>query len=119
MLLGFGRDETESKVSQNIDRALGALGEEGEKALLFHICNRFNFNVGDIPRNPEKFGLALAAILGSGAEVIELAMVKQTLSSRDSLGEEREYIEKMAGAAQAELSIRSVQSGWLTSLGLH
>jgi hypothetical protein len=117
-LLVFGKGETES-VSRTIDRVLGALGEEGKRALLFHICKRFNFNVGDIPHNPEKFGQALASILGGGAEVIELAMVKQILSSRDSRGEEREYVEKMASATQAELLILSVQSGWLTSIGLH
>lgn len=56
------------------------LGDSGRKATYFHLQHMYSLTRENIPNNPAVFASGLEKIFGSGAKVIEEAIVKSSYS---------------------------------------
>jgi hypothetical protein len=102
----FQENESNGRVAiaSSIDSALSMLGKDVREALLFHIQSRSGLVEEEFPFNPEKFGKALAAILGNGARVLESKVVG-ILAADPSAGLDSEnFATKMTSATSYRLS---------------
>lgn len=59
-----------------IDEALGSLGESVKQSIYFHIENKFSVSRSDIPENLNQFQGGLEKIFGTGAQFIEILIMK-------------------------------------------
>ncbi len=68
-------------VQDAIDRALSVLGENGKRALYFHLENSFGVRRSEIPDKPEIFSQALRTIFGPGSAILEQSIVRELSES--------------------------------------
>jgi len=62
----------ERKILQCIDDGLQTLGDEGKKAIYYHLKKNFGLRKGEIPKKPEIFRKGLNSIFGEeGTYIIE------------------------------------------------
>jgi hypothetical protein len=59
-----------------IDEALNSLGASIRQSIYFHIENKFKVARNDIPENLEEFQGGLEKIFGTGAQFIEILIMK-------------------------------------------
>ena len=59
-----------------IDEALNSLGESVKQSIYFHIKNKFNVARNEIPENLVEFQGGLEKIFGTGAQFIEILIMK-------------------------------------------
>jgi hypothetical protein len=59
-----------------IDQALNVIGEPAKKILYYHLENKFCLKPQVYAENPELFILATRKLLGVGAEIIEVQILK-------------------------------------------
>lgn len=59
-----------------IDEALSSLGESVKQSIYFHIENKFSVSRSDIPENLNQFQGGLEKIFGTGAQFIEILIMK-------------------------------------------
>ncbi|MEM1540807.1 MAG: hypothetical protein QXJ07_05445 [Candidatus Bathyarchaeia archaeon] len=59
-----------------VNEGLLMLGESGREVIYFRLIHSYALKREDIPSNPEIFVKCLRGIFGSGAEVIERAIIK-------------------------------------------
>jgi hypothetical protein len=59
-----------------IDEALTSLGESVKQSIYFHIENRFSVARNEIPENLAEFQGGLEKIFGTGAQFIEILIMK-------------------------------------------
>ncbi|MEM3565810.1 MAG: hypothetical protein QXK18_02935 [Candidatus Bathyarchaeia archaeon] len=63
-----------------VDEGLLMLGENGREVIYFRLKQSYALKKEDIPGHPEIFVECLRSIFGSGAEVIEKAVIKSLYS---------------------------------------
>jgi hypothetical protein len=59
-----------------IDEALTSLGESVKQSIYFHIENKFSVTRNEIPENLQEFQGGLEKIFGTGAQFIEILIMK-------------------------------------------
>jgi hypothetical protein len=59
-----------------IDEALTSLGESAKQSIYFHIENKFSVARNEIPENLQEFQGGLEKIFGTGAQFIEILIMK-------------------------------------------
>ena len=59
-----------------IDEALNSLGESVKQSIYFHIENKFSVARNEIPENLVEFQRGLEKIFGTGAQFIEILIMK-------------------------------------------
>ena len=114
---GIHAEESHSSIKSSIDSALSLLGDEVKQAFLYHVRERFQLKEDEFPHNPDRFGQALAGILGGGAHVLEEMIVQQLNSGRGSQTGQVEFAENKVWATQVELSFKSFQRERLRDVG--
>ena len=94
-----------------IDEALTSLGESVKQSIYFHIENKFSVARNEIPRNLQEFQGGLEKIFGTGAQFIEILIMKN-LHAEIGLpliiekGDQLEFIEYVKAAKQSFLKKR-------------
>jgi hypothetical protein len=59
-----------------IDEGLSSMGESSKQAIYFHLKKGFNVDKHEIPRKIEDFARGIERIFGSGANVLEILIMK-------------------------------------------
>jgi hypothetical protein len=91
-----------------IDEALTSLGESVKQSIYFHIENKFSVARNEIPENLQEFQGGLEKIFGTGAQFIEILIMK-SLHAKIGLpliiekGDQLEFIEYVDAAKQSFL----------------
>ena len=70
------RSEFDKLLVSAIDEALSSLGESVRHSIYFHIENKFNVARNEIPENLVEFQGGLEKIFGTGAQFIEILIMK-------------------------------------------
>jgi len=70
-------------VIECVDRAMDVLGQESKKVLYYHLEKGFGVRRSDIVDRPQEFVNALRSIFGTGAYVLEKAIVKEIQMASD------------------------------------
>jgi 2,4-dienoyl-CoA reductase-like NADH-dependent reductase (Old Yellow Enzyme family) len=94
----------EESVIEAVDIVFSSFGESCKQALYFYLKNCHSIDRKEIPRKIEDFAEALEQIFGSGAKLIEIAIMKllfskvQTFkySPRQEILVFTDYLEKLA-----------------------
>jgi hypothetical protein len=74
------KDNFGKTVMDVVENVFSSLGEQCKQALYFHLKNRYNIGKKEIPSKIEEFAEALEQILGSGAKLIEIEIMKLLFS---------------------------------------
>ena len=90
-----------------IDEALNSLGESVKQSIYFHIENKFCVARNDIPESLQDFQGGLEKIFGTGAQFIEILIMKN-LHSRIGLplkieNEQLEFVKYVDAAKESYL----------------
>ncbi|MGD0636819.1 MAG: hypothetical protein ABSA72_02095 [Nitrososphaerales archaeon] len=67
----------ESKVLKCIDEGLGAIGENTNHTVYWHMEHTFGLRREEIPRRPEVFLKSIRAMFGQGASILERAVERE------------------------------------------
>jgi len=72
------QDEKQTKqlLTQAVDQALLTLGESAREAVYFHLQKIVSLTKDDVPDNLDAFEKGLEKIFGTGAKMIEIAVIK-------------------------------------------
>jgi hypothetical protein len=73
----MSNEEFEKLLDEAIDEGLSSLGESPKQAILFHLENTFNIKKQEISNNIEAFDDSLKKIFGSGADFLEMLILKK------------------------------------------
>jgi len=60
-----------------VDEGLSSLGETSKQAIYFHLEKSFNIKKQEIPSKIEAFAKAIEKIFGSGADFLEILIMKR------------------------------------------
>ena len=74
--MGQKKNAFKKALIEAVDEGLLMLGESGREVVFFRLQHYYALKKEDIPSNPEIFVQCLRDIFGSGAEVIEKAVIK-------------------------------------------
>ena len=66
----------EGLLLEAVDAALSLLGDSSKQAIYFYLEKNFNIEKQDIPNKIEEFTNAIEEILGHGAKVLEIEIMK-------------------------------------------
>ena len=81
LLVGKSEKSTYHKlITEAIDDVFSALGDSCKQALYFHLECSYKIPRDEIPRRPQDFANALEEILGPGAGLIEIEIMKRLRS---------------------------------------
>jgi hypothetical protein len=91
-----------------IDEALNSMGKSVRQSIYFHIKNKFSINRNEIPENLEEFQKGLEKIFGTGAQFIEILIMKNLHAKIGrplviEKSEQLEFIEYVGAAKQSYL----------------
>lgn len=67
----------EELLLEAVDEGLSSLGESPKQAIYFHLEKSFNVKRQEIPHKIETFASAIEKIFGSGANLIEILIMKR------------------------------------------
>ena len=71
------RRNFEKLLLEAVDEGLSSLGQSSKQAIYFHLEKSFNVKRKEIPCNLEVFADAIEKIFGSGAEFLEILIMKR------------------------------------------
>lgn len=71
------RRDFEKLLLEAVDEELTSLGESSKQALYFHLEKSFNIRKQEIPYKTEAFVDAIEKIFGSGADFLEILIMKR------------------------------------------
>lgn len=80
----------EKALTEAVDEGLLMLGESGRDIVYFRLQHYYALKKEDIPSSPEIFVRCLREVFGSGAEVIEKAVIKSLYKKLGMKYEEKE-----------------------------
>lgn len=98
----------EKLLLEAVDEGLSSLGQSSKQAIYFHLEKRFNVKRKKIPCNLEVFADAIEKIFGSGADFLEILIMKRFHEKTGETFELREpadfaFIEYVAAAKRSLL----------------
>jgi hypothetical protein len=67
-----------------IEETMSCLGELPTKTILFYLDKKYNLPMQDVPSHLEEYSCALERMLGVGARILELRMLRQLCSKVQS-----------------------------------
>jgi len=98
----------EKLLLEAVDEGLSSLGQSSKQAIYFHLEKSFNIKRQEIPCNLEVFADAIEKIFGSGADFLEILIMKRLHEKTGETFELREpadfaFIEYVATAKRSLL----------------
>lgn len=73
----MSKQNFENFLLEAIDEGLSSLGESSKQAIYFHLEKSFKIKKQEIPRKIEVFADAIEKIFGSGADFLEILIMKR------------------------------------------
>lgn len=74
---GFSAEDFQRIILETVDETFSSLGKRAKQSIYFHLKNSFGTTRENIPVEIEKFASALEKTFGSGAQLLEIQIMKR------------------------------------------
>lgn len=105
----------EKLLLQAVDEGLSSLGESSRQAIYFHLKKNFNIKKEEIPNKIGNFADAIEKIFGSGADFLEILIMKSLHDKVGGIFELRESTDSAFTEYVIEVKRNFVKKKKLTS----